>query len=130
MSAVDVQGLDRLSDTPRVIICGGRDYNDREEMERAFEAWILPGDVIVHGGCRGADRLAEEIARERGLRAEPHPADWGRHGPMAGPIRNQEMVDAGASFVLAVKGGSGTQDCVRRAEAAGIRVLRVPTVMP
>jgi hypothetical protein len=46
----------------------------------------------------------------------------------AGPIRNQEMVDAGAemciAFHRAIGASRGTKDCVRRALAA-----RIPTYL-
>jgi len=46
-------------------------------------------------------------------------------GRRAGAIRNQEMIDEGkADGVVAFPGGKGTEDLVRRAEAAGLTVWR------
>jgi hypothetical protein len=50
-------------------------------------------------------------------------ADWDKHGKAAGPIRNQQMVDKEPSYMIAFPGGSGTRDCARRADEAGIQVF-------
>ena len=106
----------------RVIVCGGRNYRDRNRVA-AVLGRLDPGtDIIVHGGAPGADRLAADVAAERGFAVEEHPADWDRHGKAAGPIRNQQMLDAGADLVIAFPGGRGTADMKRRARAAGVAV--------
>lgn len=64
------------------------------------------------------------MARQLGLAVEVHPADWGRYGKAAGPIRNQEMLESGIDLVIALPGGRGTADMVRRAEGAGVPVRR------
>jgi len=46
---------------------------------------------IVSGGARGVDRLGERYARQRGLPCTVFPAQWGKYGKSAGPIRNAEM---------------------------------------
>lgn len=128
----------------RVIVTGGRDYNGWHTV--VFMLRQLPADaVVVHGAASGADALAEEFWAGRQERAtEKHPADWTapcrpacmpghrrwrRDGsdycPAAGNYRNQEMADAGADACLAFPGGTGTADMVRRAKAAGIRVIDV-----
>lgn len=50
-------------------------------------------------------------------------ADWQTHGKAAGPIRNGAMLAKHApDGVVAFPGHNGTADCVRQAEAAGIKV--------
>jgi len=52
-------------------------------------------------------------------------ADW-KLGKKAGPLRNQRMIDEGRpDLVVAFPGGKGTADMVRRAEAAGVKVLKI-----
>jgi hypothetical protein len=81
--------------------------------------------TLVHGAARGVDTLATDNAEAWGMTIEAHRADWRKHGRAAGPRRNQEMIDAGADLLIAFPGGKGTEDCVARAEAAGIPVRRV-----
>lgn len=85
--------------------------------------------TVVHGNAPGADGIANQWAIERntgGYEVEPeaHPAQWTKHGRRAGPLRNQEMVDAGADLVLAfIKDNSpGASHLVREARTAGIPV--------
>lgn len=117
----------------RILVTGSRGFSDRPLLETAFcdaldKAGIYEGIVtVVTGGARGADRLAESVARELGWAVESHPADWDKNGKAAGFIRNQGMVDAGAAVCVAllVRGlpCRGTKDCMRRAGKAGIPVL-------
>jgi hypothetical protein len=83
--------------------------------------------VVVHGAAPGVDKLSEVVAQGEGFRTEAHAANWGVHGKGAGPIRNQEMVDLGASLVVAFpaigsKGKGGTWDLIHRAVDAGLEV--------
>ena len=114
----------------RVIVCGGREYCDREAITRALRG-VFSGSptfgTLVHGACRGADLTAAEIAAGAGIAVEPHHPPLAAYGaPRAFHMRNQQMVDAGADLLVAFPGGNGTADCVRRAEKAGIPVRREP----
>ena len=112
----------------RVIVCGGRDYYDADVIGKAL-ATARPSrglPILVHGACRGADLTAAAVGKAARWIIEPHAANVRLHGsPAAFHIRNQEMVDAGADLLIAFPGGTGTADCIRRAEKAGIPVRRV-----
>lgn len=109
----------------RVIVCGGRLYQDRETVKTVL-AWIgHPTVTIVTGGARGADQLAEQAARDLGLTVEVHPAEWELYGKAAGPMRNRRMLDLGADLVVAFPGGAGTRHMVNIARKAGVLVLEV-----
>lgn len=113
----------------RVLVCGGRDFSDRERFDWTMVQCGLFGDVvtvIIHGGAPGADQMAGQWALDHGVPAEVYPADWQAHGKAAGPIRNQRMLDEGRpDLVVAFPGGKGTADMVRRAKAAGVEVIEV-----
>ena len=111
----------------RVLVTGSRDWADRQAIAAALRDWQAPGAVLVHGGARGADRIAAALWRSWGLRDEPHPADWHRHGRAAGPIRNQQMVAAGADVCLAFirHASRGATHCAATAEHAGIPTIRL-----
>lgn len=116
-----------MMDPARVIVTGGRDY-DNPDVVRSELSVLDEGTIIVHGGARGADTLAAQIAGEMGFVVEEHKADWKRHGKGAGPIRNQKMLDLGADLVIAFPGGRGTADMVRRARWAGVAVRSIPCI--
>lgn len=118
----------------RVLVCGGRDFDDRSAMARALRRFkpTTPTDddlaehVIITGGASGADELAAQYAEVFGIRLRVYPADWRTHGRAAGPIRNQRMLDEGKpDLVIAFPGGRGTADMVRRARAAGVKVEEI-----
>lgn len=120
----------------RVLVCGGRDYDDRLRffsfMDRVLET--IGGTreskrrdvVIIHGAARGADSLADDYGRERGLRVIRYPADWKTHRKAAGPIRNKLMLTDGQPHVIiAFEGGNGTADMIRQGKKAGVPVYEV-----
>jgi hypothetical protein len=112
-----------------VIVTGGRSYRHRDRVFSVLDDLrVQYGDlVIVHGGCRGADYLAGLWAESRGQKVLVYPADWDRYGLSAGPRRNSKMIEENvdAALLVAFPGGSGTADCTKKAEKAGIRILLV-----
>jgi YspA, cpYpsA-related SLOG family len=112
----------------RILVTGSRHLTDLDLVHAALSEarWDLgPGLMVVHGGARGADRIAATLAAGLGLEVEAWPADWAGHGRAAGFIRNQAMVDAGAVRCLAfltAHACRGTRHCAGRAAAAGIPV--------
>lgn len=111
--------------TPRILITGSRYWTRGKVIVDALREHG-PG-IVIHGNClTGADAIADEVASFWGWTIERHPASWNKYGNAAGLIRNQQMIDKGADICLAfVRFNSrGTIDCIRRAEAAGIQVVR------
>ena len=109
--------------TDVVLIYGSRTWTDREAIE--LVVFGLERDtIIVHGGARGADSLADEAAILWGLTRRVYLADWLKHGRAAGPIRNQTMIDKEQptyAYGFRMPGESrGTDDMTRRLEVAGI----------
>ena len=107
-----------------VIVCGGRAFADAKAVAAYLGRLTKPFRVVT-GGAKGADALAEAWARENHVPCVAVPADWATHGRAAGPLRNQKMlVDHQPVAVIAFPGGRGTEDMIRRASAAGVRVFR------
>lgn len=111
----------------RVLVCGGRDYPDKDEVWKALDVMLRGARhdtlVVIQGGGSGADRWAREWCAARRVPYDNYPADWAKHGRAAGPIRNQRMIDEGRpNLVLAFPGGRGTADMIQRAQASGVRV--------
>lgn len=120
----------------RLLICGSRNWHDRETIEQLIvaerELALVNSEefVVIHGHCPdGADALADEICRDLGMVPGVdlirEPAQWKRYGRSAGPRRNQKMLDThhpdkGYAFRSGGK-SSGTDDMVKRARAAAER---------
>ena len=111
----------------KVLVCGGRDYANWKKGFAILDMVSLTDEIeIVNGGASGADAMSSEWAKLRGRPFKEYPADWQTHGRRAGPIRNQQMLSAESpDAVIAFPGGLGTADMVRRAKAAGMRVVEV-----
>lgn len=124
----------------RILITGSRHWKNwipiREALTEAVkDYWDDQPIVVVHGAQVtedwvtkkrwGTDYIADRLAGQMGAVTDPHPAKWKELGKKAGPIRNQQMVDAGADVCLAFPMGKsvGTRDCMARAEKAGIPVI-------
>jgi hypothetical protein len=126
-------------------------------LQGAFNLNVYSGQplTVVHGACpTGADKLAHlwvarmhrwqandlvqfsegDLRPLRGVEVieEPWPADWDRWGANAGPIRNREMAELGATFCLAFlyepdgRVSKGTRGMMREAWSRRIEVIEVP----
>lgn len=118
----------------RLLICGGRDFDDFQMFDRWLRQVIAdyewPG-AVISGMAPGADTMAADWAKQRGITVDAFPADWERHGRSAGPIRNQQMLDEGKpDLVLAFPGGRGTSDMVARAKKTGVKVIQAEEAKP
>lgn len=113
----------------RVLVCGGRDFNDEELVFATLSQLHKQSRItaIIEGYATGADDLAREWGYgHRDCAIISFPADWSRHGKAAGPIRNTRMIEEGRpDLVVAFPGGRGTANMVAQARAAGIEVIEV-----
>ena len=122
---MDTEGRRDVKRAHIVLVCGGRDYTDRDFLRVALDTLSeRKGNVtILHGGCHtGADSLAEEWAASRERPSIIVRAEWSKYGKSAGPRRNAIMLHYIPDGVVAFPGGSGTLDMCRKAEDAGFAV--------
>lgn len=109
----------------KILVTGGRDFQGevylRDRLDKLRDA--LGFDTIIHGGQRGADRMAGRWGLEMGLVVITEQADWKQYGRRAGPIRNAKMLTWQPDLVVAFPGGRGTADMVKQAKAAGIKCV-------
>ena len=121
---------DPLSDesAPLVIVAGGGralDWPSDQIAAALLQATgCRPVELLLHGGARGADRLIDHAARSLAWSVEVIPAEWGRYGRAAGPLRNglllrralEEATPVQASvLVVAFPGAAGTASLLRQA---------------
>ncbi|WP_013627348.1 DUF2493 domain-containing protein [Rubinisphaera brasiliensis] len=108
----------------RVLITGGRNFDNHELLETTLDAVhaSAPLSVLIHGAANGADTLAGEWASRNGIEVVACPADWKRYGRAAGPIRNRAMFDLAPDLLVAFPGGKGTADMISAAEQKEIPI--------
>jgi hypothetical protein len=113
-----------------LIIAGGRDFDDYTLLCRKLEQILANTDkatmTLFSGQARGADYLGERWVKAQRPRIPIRwfPANWDKHGKKAGMLRNQEMLDAGATHLVAFWDGKskGTDDMITRGKREGISV--------
>lgn len=116
----------------RVLACGNRDFSDRYIMELVFYGLDEKSSSdrqtfhVIHGDCRGADKLFASVAEGSWACIDAYPADWDKIGKAAGFARNQQMLFEGQpDLVLAfidkpLAECKGTSHMVELAKTAGV----------
>ena len=75
------------------LVVGSRNFDNYELMCEKLN-YLLQNKkdiVIVSGGAKGADNLAETYALGHNYRLKVFKADWKKYGNRAGFLRNEEM---------------------------------------
>jgi hypothetical protein len=110
----------------RILVCGGRDFNNYDLLSKTLYEHALPDSVIIQGCASGADEMAWDWAKANAYKYESYPANWNKYGKRAGYIRNTQMLNEGKpDLVIAFPGGKGTQMMINLAEAAGVPVVKI-----
>lgn len=120
----------------RIIICGGRHFNDYDALESLVDSVLAENDLtdkeveIVSGHCEGADILGEQYAKNHGIICKVFPAEWTKYGRAAGPIRNSQMIEYASEshipIVIAFVSPhtKGTMDTIKKATKRGFAINR------
>lgn len=116
----------------KVIIAGGRDFDDYALMKRKLDHLFSKRkpDEIVEGDAIGADKNGGRYAQENNIRLTLFPVtkeDWDTKGKAAGPIRNQAMADycnpaTDACIVFWDGVSRGTKNMIETAKKKGLDV--------
>jgi len=124
----------------RVLVCGGRDYENRNYVLSVLEQFAidnsvfynpednwLPSDIeIISGMARGVDTYAADWAVVNWCKLHAFYADWDKYGKAAGYIRNKQMLKEGKpDVVIAFPGGKGTAMMIKLAKESGIEVIEI-----
>jgi len=117
----------------KVIVAGGRNFNDRNLMCNELEKLVLNKFLTVNlelicGMAKGADLLAKSVFENNGMTVHERPADWknlnvpkcvigtnqyGQYNKLAGMNRNHSMGDEADVLVAFWDGKStGTKDMI------------------
>lgn len=126
-----------------IVAGGGRDL--AWPLDQVRSALLLCSDSrpvrqLFHGAARGADQAIAIAAQQLGWPVAALPADWQRHGPAAGPIRNRQLLDRAqrlvqshstpgqplAVLVIAFPGGPGTASLVQLARRRSLPLHLLP----
>jgi YspA, cpYpsA-related SLOG family len=114
----------------KVIVAGSRDFNDYELLKRKLDVALMhkvsEGITIISGTARGADKLGERYAAEKGYNVIRMSADWNTYGKRAGYIRNEEMAKIADALVAFWDGKSrGTYHMINIAKRYNLPIIVV-----
>jgi len=106
----------------RIGIVGSRGYQNSQAIKDFI--MNLPNDtVIISGGARGADSLAEYWAYVKQLKTLIIKPNWRANGKKAGFLRNTTIVENSDEIVAFWDGRSrGTLDTINKARSVGKKV--------
>ena len=79
----------------KVIIAGGRDFNDYETLKKVCDFMLQNQSKIevISGTAKGADSLGERYAIEKEYTTKQFPVEWDKYDRAAGYKRNKEMAE-------------------------------------
>lgn len=110
----------------KIIIAGSRNFDDYTLLEQFCDKILqnVKEEVeIVSGGAKGADRLGEKYATERGYSIKVFVADWAKYGKSAGPIRNEQMAKYADGLIAFWDGKSrGTKNMIDLAKKYKLKI--------
>jgi hypothetical protein len=112
----------------KLLVCGSRSFDDYDFLAKTLDHLTSKLDkkkiLVIHGGARGADNLAEKWCFERRIMQSIHHPEW-KKGKQAGIVRNAEMIAMmeGKGCVVAFWSGTspGTKSTIEMAKKAGIK---------
>lgn len=105
----------------KFIICGGRDYADRDRLTQVLDGVHKKCTIhaIIEGGATGADRLAREWALEKGIQVFTAIANGDEQRQQAA------MLSLDPDGVIAFHDGFHCRDLTRMAEMSDVKVMHI-----
>ena len=122
--------LNDYQEASRVIIAGGRDFDDYEYMSTKLNELFKDPKTfnnktikVISGMAKGADFLAIRYADENKLTKIIFPANWKVYHRIAGFLRNNDMLSI-ATHLIAFwdRKSNGTKHMIEIAQMKGIPV--------
>ena len=110
----------------KLIIAGSRTFIDYKKLKETCDLFLQDQtDVEIVSGAyyKGADKLGEQYATEKGFQLTKFPADWKRYKRAAGPKRNQQMANYPDTLVAFWDGKSrGTKNMIELAKSRNLKI--------
>ncbi len=114
----------------KILICGSRDFDNYSFLETKLNAIFSrfgTEKIVIQGGAKGADQLAELYCKNYQINYICVPAKWNKFGKLAGYQRNIEMINMLScnDLVVAfqVNDSKGTQHTIDNAKKRNIKTI-------
>ena len=106
----------------KVAVIGSRTFNDYFRLKEKLDQFDI--GLIVSGGAKGADKLAELCAKNHTIETLIFKPDWEVYGKRAGYMRNIDIIDS-CDLVIAFWDGisAGTNHSIEYARKTNKEVI-------
>jgi methionine aminopeptidase len=110
----------------KIIIAGGRNFTNYKKLCQICDQLLQDQtniEIVSGAYYKGADKLGEQYAKERGYKITQFPANWKRYGKAAGAKRNQQMANYADVLIAFWDGKSrGTKHMIDLAKSNHLKV--------
>lgn len=111
-----------LTTNMKLAVIGSREFQDYVLLKSTLDPVLERIDVIVSGGARGADSLADRYAKENGISLCVMKPDWNKYGRAAGILRNKDIIENCDEAIAFWNGkSSGTKNSIDTCKKMGKR---------
>ncbi len=109
-----------------IAVVGSRTFTDYQLLITILKEYDIK--QLISGGAIGADKLAEQYAKEYNISIIVYKPDWQKHGKIAGLLRNTDIIKD-ADIVIAFWNGisTGTKDSINKAKQMNkqLRIVKI-----
>jgi len=113
----------------KLIIAGGRTFTNYNKLCQECDQFLQDQtniEIVSGAYYKGADKLGEQYAKERGYKITQFPANWNKYGKSAGPKRNQQMANYADALIAFWDGKSkGTKNMIDLAKSSHLKGIIV-----
>ncbi|MBL4559392.1 MAG: DUF2493 domain-containing protein [Labilibaculum sp.] len=110
----------------KIIIAGGRNFTDYQKLCKVCDQLLQDQtniEIISGAYYKGADKLGEQYAKEKGYKITRFPANWNKYGKAAGPKRNEQMANYSDALIAFWDGESrGAKNMIQLARSNNLEV--------
>jgi hypothetical protein len=108
----------------KIGVVGSRNFNDYQLLKKTLDNYLDMVFLIVSGGAKGADSLAERWANENSVKTLIFKPDWTQYGKSAGYIRNEKIVRE-SDLIIAFWDGisKGTNHTINITKKMGKKII-------
>ena len=108
----------------KLLITGSRTFNDKILLFSELDK--LDFDILISGGAKGTDKIAEEYAINNNIPIDQHKPNYSKYGRGAPIVRNKEMVEFGDMVIAFWDGKSkGTKSTIDYAKKLNKEIITI-----
>lgn len=100
----------------KIAIVGSRNFSDLTKV-RDYVNTLPPDTIVISGGAKGVDTVAETTAKAKGLTTIVYLPEWKKYGRSAGIKRNEDIIHNAEAVIAFWDGNSpGTRNSINQAK--------------